>query len=224
MIFKHVSIKGGGGGCCDCDWFRPSTFVTGQQVFVNVEPGVIYRSFNLKDMMVYTGYIDNSVKSLIQSKEGTLSGHAINGLMENIQLQKDTIVYLEIGVGPNLYPTGAVVKVSKSYKDDIPWSGYPEPFIYDPPLKLDSEGIPTGNFAYRRQIAAIVPIAYLTNDLSQDGEGVSFGQQDQQVMVRVLCNNLMMHTFIYDGQPVAYPLEAIISPFFNYYNSSSTSS
>jgi len=224
MIFKHVSIKGGG-GCCDCDWFKPSTFTTGQQVFVNVEPGVIYRSFNLKDMMVYTGYIDQSVKGLITSKEGTISGHAINGLLEDIPLQKDTIVYLEIGVGPNLYPTGAVVKVSSSYKDSTPWSGYPEPFIYDPGLVLDGDGLPTGNFSYRRQKAAIVPIAYLTNDLSQNGETVSFGTApgDQQVMVRVLCNNLMMHTFIYDGQPVAYPLEAMISPFFNYHNSSSTS-
>jgi hypothetical protein len=217
MFFKTLSTYTQG-GCCDSDWFKPDVIFSGQDYYVNINPGVIYKSFNLKDMMVWTGMIPQNISSQLQSSEGTISGHAINNLLENIKIKPYDVIYLKIGIGPNLFATGAEV-LAGNYKDSSPWSGYPEPFIYSPPLKVDPNTyIPIGDYLNRRPTHCMVPIAYLTNDLTQNGESVNFNNgQDQQVLVRVICNNLMMHNFIYDGQFVSYPLETTIGPFFNSY-------
>lgn len=217
MIFTPVSI-GGGGGCCKCSWFKPTIIPSGEENYVSINPGIIYRSFNLKDMMVYTGYIDDSTKGQIEAKEGNISGHVINGLMENIEIEEFDGIILKIGVGPNLYATGASIE-KVSLDDDPIWSGYPEPFVWNPPFEFEDDGTPKNDVKYRRQTHCIIPVAYLTDDEFQEGQTVTFGSGENaktQKLVRVLCDNLMMTSFNYDGTPVAFPMQATLHPFFWY--------
>ena len=199
------------------------------KTYAMVEPrSVIYRSFNLKDMMIATGFLDDQTKQTIESFEKTISGHVINGLGDKIEINanKDCpIIYLQVGIGPNLYATGAEIKIG--YIDN-PWSGYPEPFIYSQPIEFDNQGNLKSPVIYRRQTAAIFPIAYLTNDGNQIGKSVLIpkSQDDKDPkaykLVQTIDYNIMMTTFNYDGNPVAYGIP-FMNPFF-YYSSSSTSS
>jgi hypothetical protein len=195
-----------------------------KKLYLSVEPrSVIYRSFNLKDMMIHTGFIDKATESIIQGFEGTLSGHAICGLDQKFEIDKENkIIYLEVGIGPNLYATGAEVKIGNL---DNPWSGYPEPFKYNPSIEFDKEGNLKDSIVYRRQTAAYFPLAYLTNDTSQIGKIVPITKGGNEVkevnkLVQVINYNIMMTTFNYDGNPVAYGIP-FMNPFF-YYSSSST--
>jgi hypothetical protein len=204
--------------------FEVSAVQESNKIYLTVEPrSVIYRSFNLKDMMIYTGFIDDATKSTIESLEGTISGHAINGLGDKFEVDKENkILYLRVGIGPNLYATGATIEISNL---DNPWSGYPEPFEYNPGIEFDQEGNLKSSIIYRRQTAAYFPLAYLTNDTSQIGKVVPIATNNklQQVnkLVQVINYNIMMTTFNYDGNPVAYGIP-FMNPFF-YYSSSSTS-
>jgi hypothetical protein len=194
----------------------------------NVNPrSVIYKSLNLKDMMIYTGYIDEATKSLITSTEGNLSGHAINGLDSKINLDKtkeNHIIYLEVGIGPSLYATGASIKISDLTN---PWSGYPESIIYNPPLEFDKEGNLKSSVIYRRQTAAIFPLAYLTNDTTQPGKTVMIKKSETDKepkvykLVQTINYNILMTTFNYDGNPVAYGVP-FMNPFLWYSSSSSS--
>ena len=206
----------GGGGCCACSYFKPEVSGNNGEYHVLINPGVIYRSFNLKDMMIWSGYIDEQTRGVIEKNEGTISGHIINGLNEYKRIEKNGIVYLKINVSPSLYATNASIEVGEI---ENPWSGYPEPIIYNPPLEFDDDGVPKVDIKFRRQKSAIVPIAYLTDDLNQDGESLTFsqgGEGSQRTLVRSLCGNLMMFSFNYEGTPIAYPLVSPIEPFFYY--------
>ena len=115
--------------------------------------------------------------------------------MNTKKQKKNGIVYLKINVSPSLYATSASIEVGEIKN---PWSGYPEPIIYNPPLEFDDDGVPKVDIKFRRQKSAIVPIAYLTDDLNQDGESLTFGQGgkgSQRTLVRSLCGNLMMFSF-----------------------------
>lgn len=197
--------------------------------FANVNPrSVIYKSLNLKDMMIHSAYIDEATNALILATEGTLSGHVINGLdSSKIELNKDKenhIIYLEVGIGPNLYATGASIKVS-DLKD--PWSGYPEPIMYNPPLEFDEKGNLKSSVIYRKQTAAIFPLAYLTNDTSQLGKTVLIKKTETDTnpkiykLVQTVNYNILMTTFNYDGNPVAYGVP-FMNPFLWYSSSSSS--
>jgi len=202
--------------------FEVTTIRENDKTYAIVEPkSVIYRSFNLKDMMIWSGFLDNNTRSLIQSTEGNINGHTINNLGVKLELQaskNNHIIYLRVGVGPNLYATGAEILVS-----DIsnPWSGYPEPFEYVPGLEFDGQGNLKGSVVYRRQTAAIFPIAYLTQDTSQNGKAILVGKDQNYKLIQVIDYNIMMTTFNYDGNPVSYGIP-FMNPFF-YYSSSSTS-
>lgn len=204
--------------------FEVSVVQESDKIYLTVEPrSVIYRSFNLKDMMIYSGFIDDTTKSTIESLEGTISGHTINGLGDKFEVDKENkILYLKVGIGPNLYATGAEIGISNL---DNPWSGYPEPFEYNPGIEFDQEGNLKSSIIYRRQTAAYFPLAYLTNDTSQIGKVVPIAKSKKldQVnkLIQVINYNIMMTTFNYDGNPVAYGIP-FMNPFF-YYSSSSTS-
>ena len=204
--------------------FEVSVVQESNKIYLTVEPrSVIYRSFNLKDMMIYSGFIDDTTKSTIQSLEGTISGHTINGLGDKFEVDKENkILYLKVGIGPNLYATGAEIGISNL---DNPWSGYPEPFEYNPGIEFDQQGNLKSSIIYRRQTAAYFPLAYLTNDTSQIGKVVPIAKSQKldQVnkLIQVINYNIMMTTFNYDGNPVAYGIP-FMNPFF-YYSSSSTS-
>jgi len=204
--------------------FEVSVVQESDKIYLTVEPrSVVYRSFNLKDMMIYTGFIDDNTKSTIEGMEGSISGHAINGLGDKFEVDKENkILYLRVGIGPNLYATGAAIGISNL---DNPWSGYPEPFEYNPGIEFDKEGNLKSSIIYRRQTAAYFPLAYLTNDTSQIGKVVPISKDKklEQVnkLIQVINYNIMMTTFNYDGNPVAYGIP-FMNPFF-YYSSSSTS-
>ena len=198
--------------------------------FANVNPiSVIYKSLNLKDMMVYSGYIDQATNALILATEGSISGHVINGLGSPTKLdstKENHIIYLEVGIGPNLYATGASIKVSDLIK---PWSGYPESIIYNPPLEFDEKGDLKSSVIYRRQTAAIFPLAYLTNDINQAGKTVIIKKSETDKtpkiykLVQTIDYCILMTTFNYDGNPVAYGVP-FMNPFLWYSSSSSSSS
>lgn len=220
QVFKSITTRQG-----SYIPFEVSTNQRDNKTYVTVEPkSVIYRSFNLKDMMVWSGFIDDDTKSTIEGIEGNISGHIINNLATELELpenKENHIIYLRVGIGPNLYATGANIIVSDLSN---PWSGYPEPFEYTPGIEFDNEGNLKSNIVYRRQTAAIFPIAYLTNDTSQEGELVTIGQDENfktYKMVQTIDYNIMMTTFNYDGNPVAYGVP-FMNPFL-WYSSSSTS-
>lgn len=226
QIFKSVTTR--------ANKFTPFEVFTSfdpnnSKTYVMVEPrSVVYRSFNLKDMMIATGFLDNDTRAVIEGFEKTISGHVINGLGDKIEIKTDKeypIVYLEVGIGPNLYATGAEIKIGYI---DSPWSGYPEPFVYSQPIEFDDKGNLKSPVIYRRQTAAIFPIAYFTNDGNQIGKSVSIPKSKEDKdpktykLVQTIDYNIMMTTFNYDGNPVAYGIP-FMNPFF-YYSSSSTSS
>jgi len=220
-VFKTAAAKQGSYIPFEVSYIQKSD----KYIYLTVEPrSVIYRSFNLKDMMIYTGFIDNETKSLIEGFEGNLSGHAINGLGSEFKIEESNqILYLKVGIGPNLYATGAEIKLGKI---DNPWSGYPEPFEYNPGIEFDQQGNLKSSIIYRRQTAAYFPLAYLTNDTSQIGKVIPISNGSDQIkevnkLVQVIDYNIMMTTFNYDGNPVAYGVP-FMNPFF-YYSSSPTS-
>jgi hypothetical protein len=224
QIFKSVTTRAN-----KFTPFEVFTYFENDKTYAMVEPrSVIYRSFNLKDMMIATGFLDNDTRAVIEGFEKTISGHVINGLGDKIELKADKeyhIIYLEVGIGPNLYATGAEIKIG--YLDN-PWSGYPEPFVYSQGIEFDDKGNLKSPVIYRRQTAAIFPLAYLTNDGNQIGKTVSIPKSKEDKdpktykLVQTIDYNIMMTTFNYDGNPVAYGIP-FMNPFF-YYSSSSTSS
>lgn len=195
-----------------------------KKTYATVEPrSVVYRSFNLKDMMIWSGYLDDETKSTIEGLEGNISGHIINNLGTELELpegKENHIIYLKIGIGPNLYATGANIIVSDLSN---PWSGYPEPFEYTPGIEFDNQGNLKSSIVYRRQTAAIFPLAYLTNDAGQPGKSVIIGDKEVKAykLVQTIDYNIMMTTFNYDGNPISYGVP-FMNPFF-WYSSSSTS-
>jgi hypothetical protein len=195
-----------------------------KKTYATVEPrSVVYRSFNLKDMMIWSGYLDDETKSTIEGLEGNISGHIINNLGTELELpegKENHIIYLKIGIGPNLYATGANIIISDLSN---PWSGYPEPFEYTPGIEFDEQGNLKSSIVYRRQTAAIFPLAYLTNDAGQPGKSVIIGDKEVKAykLVQTIDYNIMMTTFNYDGNPISYGVP-FMNPFF-WYSSSSTS-
>jgi len=196
-----------------------------KKTYATVEPrSVIYRSFNLKDMMIWSGYLDDETKSTIEGLEGSISGHIINNLGTELELpenKENHIIYLKVGIGPNLYATGANIIVSDLSN---PWSGYPEPFEYTPGIEFDEQGNLKSSIVYRRQTAAIFPLAYLTNDAGQPGKSVIIGDKEVKAykLVQTIDYNIMMTTFNYDGNPISYGVP-FMNPFFWYSSSSTTS-
>ena len=225
QTFKAITTKNGAQGVP----FEVTINQKNNKTYAIVEPrSVIYRSFNLKDMMIWSGFLDDETKSTIESFEGNISGHIINNLGTELELKSDKenhIIYLKVGIGPNLYATGADIIVSDLSK---PWSGYPEPFEYNAPIEFDEQGNLKSKIVYRRQTAAIFPIAYLTNDGSQPGKSIiikkSETDKDPKIyqLVQTINYNIMMTTFNYDGNPVSYGIP-FMNPFFWYSSSSSSS-
>jgi len=219
QIFKSITTRQG-----SYVPFEVSVTQRDKKTYATVEPrSVVYRSFNLKDMMIWSGYLDDDTKSTIEGLEGSISGHIINNLGTELELpegKENHIIYLKIGIGPNLYATGANIIISDLSN---PWSGYPEPFEYTPGIEFDEQGNLKSNIVYRRQTAAIFPLAYLTNDAGQPGKSVIIGDKEVKAykLVQTIDYNIMMTTFNYDGNPISYGVP-FMNPFF-WYSSSTTS-
>ena len=202
---KNLTIRSNGGHPWETTVF-PSGEAEAPKWYVNVnEDSYIWRSFNLKDVMIHTGYFDNDTKQLIEEKEGIISGHAIDGLGQNMEIKKDQFVVLEVRTGPNLYPISAEVKImGEEGKSKTPWDGWPEPFIFKPALEFDEQGILKNPEKARYCYGAYHIIGYLTYNPAGNGKAVNFGDKENQFFVQILKENLLMSAFNYEGIPVVY--------------------
>lgn len=194
---------------------------TGRKLIYTVEKrSIIYKSFNLKDIMVDESFIDKDTATLIKEKEKNLDRHVIHDLSKEQELYKDSIIYLSLHISSNLNVTYAEVlsgpiRAGEFTKDDEPpWDEFPEMISFSPPLEFDEKGQLKNSSVTRIQQKAYVPIAYVTSDPAAVGKTITFPTQAEekaanQTLVQVLDTNLIMQTFNYDGIPVAYPI-----PFF----------
>jgi hypothetical protein len=193
----------------------------GKKTVFTVNPrSVIYKSFNLKDIMVDSSFIDEKTAELIKAKEKDLKRHVITDLSKEQEAYKDSIIYLSLHISPNLNTTYAEVLAGPmrigefTADDEPPWEGFPEMIGYTPPLEFNEDGQLKNSFVSRYQSRAYVPIAYITSDPSVIGTSVTFPAEgskppETQTLVQILNTNLIIQTFNYDGIPVAYPI-----PFF----------
>lgn len=179
---------------------------------------VIYKSFNLKDIMIAESFVDQETKTLIESKEKTLDRHIIKKLSDEIEVYPNTVMYIEIDISSNLNILKAEIKVgpadaaNKVDTTTPPWDQYPELIGFNPKLEYDKDGTLKNSNITRFQNKAYVPIGYFTPNLSLTGKNINFviaGKTISQNFVQVLKDNLIIQTFNYDGIPVAYPI-----PFF----------
>lgn len=204
---KNVTIRSLGGHPWEVTVFpsgQPGSTEQKWYTSVNIN-SYIWRSFNLKDIMMHTGFIDKDTETAIKEAEGVISGHAIVGLGKNNEIKKNQMIVLEVKTGPNLYPVSAEVKImGDEAKSETPWDGWPEPFIFKPALEFDSEGILKNPDKPRYCYGAYHIIGYLTFDPASQGKLISFDEKTNQYFVQVLKNDLLMNAFNYEGIPVAY--------------------
>jgi hypothetical protein len=179
---------------------------SGQNWYIHVNPmSFIWKSFNLKDLMVYTGLLDEATKSKIQSEEGVISGHAIVGLNQYIKIEPNQMVILELKLAPNLYPVSAEVKVmGDKNRSAAPWSGFPEPFDFVPPLVFEDGALKNPNSQrYCRKAYHI--IGYLTSFPGAVGKSLFFETEKiSQTLVQSMTQNILVNAFNYEGVPVGY--------------------
>ena len=200
MAFKSIGVRG---STESPHPFKITIIPSGRDMYAAVEPrSVIYRTFGWKDMMVHTGYIDSQTKGVIESKEGSISGHAIVGLNQRIKMEENSVVYLKVNVYPNLTPESAEVIIRNGKE---PWSGFPEPIIFNPPLEYEEDGSIKEETRTRFQKATIFLLGYLTDDQTQEGPSVNFLKKSQK-LIQVTKNNIILNTFNYDGWPVLHGL------------------
>ena len=89
---KNITVRSEGGYPWETTIF-PSGEGGSVKWFVNVNrDSYIWRSFNLKDVMVSTGLLDKDTENAIKQAEGIISGHVIVGLGENKEIKKNQMV------------------------------------------------------------------------------------------------------------------------------------
>ena len=190
----------------------------GKKLVFTVNPrSVIYKSFNLKDIMVDESFIDKETAALIKAKEKDLKRHVITDLTKEQEVYPNSIIYLQLDISPNLnikyaeVLSGPIRAGEFTGDDEPPWEGFPEMIGYTPPLEFDENGQLKNSFVSRYQKYAYVPIAYVTSDPSAIGTSITIPGTPPitQTLVQILNTNLIIQTFNYDGIPVAYPI-----PFF----------
>jgi hypothetical protein len=182
------------------------TMYSGQKWHIHVNPmSFVWKSFNLKDLMVYTGLLDDSTKQKIEAEEGVISGHAIVGLNEYLEIGPNQMVVLELKLAPNLYPASAQVKVmGDKTRATPPWSGFPEPFDFIPPLEFNNGVLKNPNSQrYCRKAYHI--IGYLTSFPGAVGKSLFFETEKiSQTLVQSMTQNILVNAFNYEGVPVGY--------------------
>jgi len=217
MNRKSINV----GGTTDSFPFEVTTKTSsnGDTKFSVNPKSVIYKSFNLKDIMIAPSLLDKETSELIKAKEKNTDRHLIKSLGEDLDAIVDSIIYIELEISPNLNIIKAEIKAGpqehkNAPKEDAPpWKGFPEMIGFEPPLEFDSKGQLKNINVSRSQKYAYIPIAHITSDTTV-GKPISiFNSQSQEVisqnLVQILNTNIIIQTFNYDGIPVAYPI-----PFF----------
>jgi hypothetical protein len=218
MARKSINL---GGGTNSSFPFEVTTMTgkDGDTKFVVNLRSIIYKSFNLKDIMIAPSLLDADTEKLIQSKEGNTDRHVIKGLGTELQAIPDSIIYLQLTISQNLNIISAETKIGPSEhltsptQDVPPWVGFPEMIGFEPPLEFDEKGQLKNSTVSRYQKYAYVPIANITSDTTA-GKTIyiynsSTKKTTTQNLVQLLDTNIIIQTFNYDGIPVAYPI-----PFF----------
>lgn len=202
---KNLTLKSAGGFPWEVSVFPSGDPEKNPKWIINVNPNsYIWRSFNLKDVMVCTGFLDRETDGKIKEAEGITSGHYIVGLNQDMEIKKNQMVVLVVKTGPNLYPVSAEVKIlGDEGKNETPWIGWPEPFIFNPPLKYEEDGTLKDPEKTRYCFGAYHIIGYLTYDPSKGGKSLIFDKENQY-FVQLLKDNLLMSAFNYEGIPVTY--------------------
>lgn len=209
MGFKSVGVR----GSTEPDYpFKINVFTSGNKSYAIVNPrSVIYRSFNWKDMMVHTGYIDKETAAVIKSNEENIDGHSIQGLDQNLELKTDGVVFLKLEVNPNLTPKSAKVEVAGG---EQPWTGFPDAIVFNPPIEYDKDGAIKEDKASRFQKASMFVLGYLTDDSTQQGLSVDIDKKKQN-LVQVTKTNILLNVFNYDGWPILHGVP-YFGGFFDY--------
>jgi len=216
---KSINVGGGGGGNSIPFEVTTVTAKDNSTKFVVNPRSVIYKSFNLKDIMIAPSFLDKETEQLIKAKEGNTDRHVIKKLGTQLDAHTDSIIYLELEISQNLNIISAEVVCLPSEHDTDPqgyyrpWNGFPEMIGFDPPLEFDDQGQLKNSTVTRYQRYAYVPIANVTSDSSTGKVVYVYNAQTKkmttQYLVQLLNTNIILQTFNYDGIPVLYPI-----PFF----------
>lgn len=182
---------------------------------------VIFKSFNLKDVMISQTAIDQKTQDTIFNNEGgSLDRHIIKNINQKIKIFPNQVLYIKIKVSSNLNPIEATIEAGpKEAENDIKtkslaWEAFPELIEFSPKMEFDVDGKLKNPFAQRFQSYAYVPIGYFTsNENAPITKTVFFSKPSaiSQTYVQLLKTNLIINTFNYDGYPVLYFTPAIFS-------------
>jgi len=219
MARKAINL--GGGNSSSTFPFEVTTMTAkdGSTKFIVNPRSVIYKSFNLKDIMIAPSFLDEETKQFIIGKEGGISRHVIYGLGTEQDAIPDSIIYLKLQISQNLNIVSAEINIGPSEhsteptKYYPPWIDFPEMIGFEPPLQFDEQGQLKNSTVTRYQKYAYIPIASVTSDNSIGKSIYIYNAQTKttstQYLVQLLNTNIILQTFNYDGIPVAYPI-----PFF----------
>jgi hypothetical protein len=218
MAIRKVINVGGGNSAFPFE-VDTVTAEDGSTKFIVNPRSVIYKSFNLKDIMIAPSLLDKETEELIKAKEGNTDRHIIQYLGTELEAIVDSIIYIQLEVSANLNVIKAEIKTgpqehkSAPKQDSPPWQGFPEMIGFQPPLEFDDQGQLKNSTVTRYQKYAYIPIANVTSDSSAGKLIYIYNSQTKQTtaqyLVQLLNTNIIIQTFNYDGIPVAYPI-----PFF----------
>jgi len=92
---KSINVGSGGGGNSIPFEVTTVTAKDNSTKFVVNPRSVIYKSFNLKDIMIAPSLLDKETEQLIKAKEGNTDRHVIKKLGTQLDAHTDSIIYLE---------------------------------------------------------------------------------------------------------------------------------
>jgi len=190
----------------------------GKTLIVVNKDSVIYKSFNMKDIMIAQEYLDKETESLIKAEEKNTDRHIIKKLGEEIEAGPNSIVYIELEIETNLTVKNAEIKVGPESAKSNPkstepaWRDFPELIGFEPKLEYDNDGSIKDSTLPRRQKYAYIPLAYFSPNINLKGKSANFtigGQNINQTLVQIVKDNIILQLFNYDGYPITYGI-----PFF----------
>jgi len=223
---KAINVKGEGGGASIPFEVTSMTAQDGSTKFIVNPRSVIYKSFNLKDVMIAPSLLDKETEELIKAKEDNTDRHVIKYLGTELEAFSDSIIYLELKISQNLNIIGAEVRSGPSEHSSSPneyyppWIDFPEMIGFEPPLEFDDQGQLKNSTVTRYQKYAYVPIANVTSDSSTGKLIYIYNPQTKktitQYLVQILNTNIILQTFNYDGIPVLYPIPSFGGTYLFY--------
>lgn len=133
----------------------------------------------------------------------------ISGLNERLDFTRNSKIYIEYTILPNLQVSGASVKCTQVGTREN-WPTYPDMFYITPSDITDSNGRVTTIVNGKRQVKAYSLVAYIQNDQFKNG-GMVATRTDNSLnnIVQILDTDLILLATVVSGVPVIFP-----SPFY----------